>query len=361
MGKCFNQLTLNDRLTIEKMLKAKKFTKQEIADTIGCTRITIHREIKKGLITGIDTNLKEIVFYAGDTAERITKNNKSKQGAKLKAIDDKELLSYIQKKIEIDKYSPRATVEYIKKHKIKFNTYISDFTIYRYVKKGYFENLTMEKLPYEKIYHKKYQRLQKRASFGESIEKRPKEILNRNEFGHWEMDSVEGAKGDSKKSLLVLSERKTRKELIFVNDDMTTSSVVAKIDYLEEKLGEYFSTIFKSITVDNGKEFADVNGISKSKCPVAGQENGIRTKLYYCHPSCPSERGTNENINKMIRKYIPKGTNFDNKPFEYFSYIQEEINNYPRQIFNFDTSNERLNKELEKMKIPENVSYFLFH
>ena len=133
----------------------------------------------------LDTSLNEVISYCGDAAERITRQNKSKQGAKLKAIDDKELLTYISKKIEIDKYSPRATVEYIKKHKLQFEHYISDFTIYRYVKKGYFPNLTMEKLPYEKIYHKKYQKIQKRASFGESIEKRPEYIKYRTEFGHW--------------------------------------------------------------------------------------------------------------------------------------------------------------------------------
>lgn len=356
MGKCFNQLTLNDRLTIEKMLKTNKFTKQEIAETIGCTRITIYREIKKGKVYGLNTNLGDISFYAGDTAERITRINKSRQGAKLKAVNDKELLAFISKKIEIDRYSPRATVQYIKKHKLKFNNTISDFTIYRYVKKGYFPNLTMDKLPYEKTYHKKYQKLQKRASFGESIEKRPEYIKYRTEFGHWEMDSIEGSR-DSKKSLLVLSERKTRKELIFINENMTTMQVVEKIDLLEQRLGKYFNTIFKSITMDNGKEFADVEGISKSKL----LDNEKRTSLYYCHPSCPGERGTNENINKMIRKYIPKGYDFDAKPPSYFIYVQEEINNYPRQIFNFDTSNDMLKKELKRLKIPPSISYFLFH
>lgn len=356
MGKYYKQLTYNDRLTLEKMLRQKKFTKQEIADTIGCTRITIYREIKKGTITGLDSQLKEIEFYAGDTANRITKINKSKQGAKLKAAHDKELLEYIYKKIVIDRYSPRATVAYMKKHKIRFKSSISDFTIYRYIKKGIFPYLTMSELPYEKTYHKKYLKIQKLASAGISIEKRSTHILNRTEFGHWEMDSVEGS-DDSKKSLLVLSERKTRKELIFLKNNMTTAEVVNVIDLLEKKLGKQFGQIFKSITVDNGREFANINGITKSiinKCH-------LRTKLFYCHAYHPEERGTNENINKMIRKYLPKGYNFDNEKPEYIKFIQEEINNYPRKIFDYDTANDKFIEELKKLHIPKESTYFLFH
>ena len=219
--------------------------------------------------------------------------------------------------------------------------------------------------------------MQKRATFGESIEKRLIESLSRKEFGHWEMDSVEGSKEKSKKSLLVLSERKTRKELIFINENMSSFQVVDKINILEKSLGKYFKMIFKTITMDNGTEFADVIGISKSilkrNCPTVGQIQNkssvqsldtsykIRVKLYYCHPSTPQERGTNENINKMIRKYIPKGTNFDHETIEKIKYIQEEINNYPRKIFNYNTSNDMFIKELKALKIPKNTYSFLFH
>ena len=97
MGKYYNQLTLNDRLIIEKMLKTNHFTKQEIADTVGCSRNTVYREIRKGTVQQLDSNLKEIYFYCGDTSHRITINNKSRQGAKLKAINDKVLMAFISK------------------------------------------------------------------------------------------------------------------------------------------------------------------------------------------------------------------------------------------------------------------------
>ena len=166
--------------------------------------------------------------------------------------------------------------------------------------------------------------------------------------------------------------------IIFINENMTSSQVVEKVDFLEKSLGKYFPLVFKSITMDNGKEFADTYGLSrtalKTRCPTIGQEHisidtsvqpldtsNIRVKLYYCHPSTPQERGTNENINKMVRKYIPKGTNFDNETIESIKYIQEEINNYPRGIFNYDTSNERFRKELQDLHIPKSTYAFLFH
>lgn len=355
MGKHYNQLTYNDRLTIEKMLNTKSFTKQQIANTVGCSRITIWREIKKGKITGIDTYYKEKVFYSSYTAQRITKENKSKQGAKLQQINDTNLMNYIIKKITIDRYSPRAISKTIKKQNIVFEYYISDFTIYRYIKRGYLNGITMRNLPYEKIYHRKYQKIQKRASFGASIEKRPNYINNREEFGHWEMDSVEGS-DNSKKSLLVLSERKTRKELIFINENMTSLQVVDKINLLERNLGKFFPQVFKTITMDNGMEFSRVEEMSKSIIT----KNKIRTKLYYCHPHTPTERGTNENINKMIRKYIPKGTNLDNKEYNEIFNIQEAINNYPRGIFNYDTSNDRFKRELRILRIPKSKQSFFF-
>ena len=78
------------------------------------------------------------------------------------------------------------------------------------------------------------------------------------------------------------------------------------LDAIERKLGaEKFGTIYKSITVDNGTEFAMADEIERS-CLIDGQ----RTKVYYCHPYSSWERGSNENVNGMIRRKHPKGTDF---------------------------------------------------
>lgn len=357
MGKCYKQLSLNDRLIIEKMLNSKQFTKTEIATTVNCSRQTLYREIQKGTITGIDTLLKPKTFYSSTTAQEITNRNKKKQGAKIKKANNKLLMNYITKKLDVDKYSPKAISVMVKKQKNIFGETISDNIIYKYIKENRFENITMSNLPYAKTYTKKYQKIQKRATLGQSIEERPEYINDRSEFGHWEMDSVEGSKDESIKTMLVLSERKTRKEIMLKNDDQTSKEVVKNIDYLEFVLGKNFNRIFKSITVDNGHEFCDNVGISKSKL----YKNKKRTDIYYCHPYTPWERGTNENINKMIRKYIPKGTNFDDKTNEDLKFIQEEINNYPRGIFNYKSANDMFIEELKKLKIKIEDVDFLFH
>ena len=92
--------------------------------------------------------------------------------------------------------------------------------------------------------------------------------------------------------------------------------------------------LFKSITFDNGSEFMDCAGIEKS---VYGKDRK-RTKVYYCHPYSAYERGTNENINKMIRRFLPKGTDFRKVTAAYIQRVETWINNYPREILGFETS-----------------------
>ena len=191
-----------------------------------------------------------------------------------------------------------------------------------------------EKRPYRKV-------TQKRASKGESIENRPEEIDKREEIGHWEMDTVVGKQGVSKKSLLVLTERKTRKEIIILLKEHTAAAVVRALNGLERKLGKKFREIFKSITVDNGSEFADYEGMKTSR-----RSKMQRTQVYYCHPYSSWERGSNENQNKLVRRHIPKGTNFDDKTQSEINRMTEWINNYPRRIFDYKTSEQLFNEEL---------------
>lgn len=91
-------------------------------------------------------------------------------------------------------------------------------------------------------------------------------------------------------------------------------------------------------------EFADCKGMEKSTL-----KKGKRTNIYYCHPYSSWERGTNENNNRLIRRHIPKGVNFDNKTNEDIAYIEKWINNYPRKIFKYRTSAELFQEELEKL------------
>ena len=123
----------------------------------------------------------------------------------------------------------------------EFSTTICVTTLYSYIDKGIFLKLTNKDLPVKKNKKRGYHKVKKqqaRANAGESIEKRPEEIDKREEFGHWEMDSVIGKRGKSKNTLLVLTERKTRDEIIFKLPDHTAEAVVAAVDRLERKWGE---------------------------------------------------------------------------------------------------------------------------
>ena len=176
-----------------------------------------------------------------------------------------------------------------------------------------------------------------RAPAGESIEQRPEEIDEREEFGHWEGDTVYSGKGKRKttRALLTLTERKTRKEIIIAIPNRKAETVVKALDALERKLGaRRFRAIFKSITFDNGTEFAAAEGLERS----CVNKRLPRTKVYFCHPYSSWERGTNENTNGMIRRRFPKGTNFAAVTNAQIAQAENWINNYPRKILGYKSS-----------------------
>ena len=121
------------------------------------------------------------------------------------------------------------------------------------------------------------------------------------------MDSVLSAKeGGSKKRFLTVTARTSRADLMFLMLDGTMASVVAVLDMPEKKSGSFnFRRIFQTITVNNGNEFQDWEGMARA---VTG--DGERPHIYYCHPYSAFERGSNENGNRMIRRKVPKGTDF---------------------------------------------------
>lgn len=140
----------------------------------------------------------------------------------------------------------------------------------------------------------------------------------------------------TKARLLVLSERVTRREIIIRIKDGRAETVVAALDRLERIYGAAFYEIFKTITVDNGSEFADADGIERS----ARRKDAKRTTVYYCHAYSSCERGTNENINRMIRRQFPKGTDFDKVTAAEVKRVEMWLNDYPREILGFMSSAE---------------------
>lgn len=346
--KGFKQLKFADRLKIEALLKAKH-SKREIADILHVHRSTIYNEIKRGQYEHTNSDLTTEMRYSPDIAQKKCEENLRVRGTQLKIGNDLEYAQYLEDKIVNEDYSPSAVLGELKAQgkEGEFKTTICTTTLYNYIDKGIFLNLTNKNLPVKKKTKRKYhkvQRQQARANAGTSIEKRPDEIDERQEFGHWEMDSVIGKRGKSKNALIVLSERKTRHEIMFKVKDHSASEVVKRLDLLERKWGALFPQVFKSITVDNGSEFAFCEEMEKS---ADGESK--RTSLYYCHPYSSWERGTNENTNKMVRRKVPKGSNFDDKTDAEIQEIEDWINSYPRKILNYHASKELFEAEIEAL------------
>lgn len=231
--------------------------------------------------------------------------------------------------VHCEKYSPYAALEKAKtEDDIEVNICLK--TLYNYIDAGLFLHITNKNLPVKnKPIKRDYNKVRKAYTHkGTSIEERPKEIENRAEFGHWELDTVVGKQG-TKTVLMVLSERALNVEIIRKIESKSEYCIVHEIDKLERHFGSgKFKDMFKTITCDNGCENLDYEGIERSAIT-----NGKRTKVYYAHPYSSYERGTNECANKLIRRFIPKGCDISLFTKKQVKYIQNWINNYPRRIF----------------------------
>ena len=330
----FKHLTFTDRLRIERMLLDKK-TKREIANTLRVHVSTIYREVERGQYEHLNSDYTTEMRYSPDIAQARYEATWSGKGADLKIGNDRELAQYLEDLIVEQHFSPDAALGEIKRRGLHFSTSICRTTLYSYIRKGVFLHLTSKHLPRRGKRKQTYKKVEpKRPPRGESIEKRPQEIAQRDSFGHWEMDTVVGRK-NSKKTLLVLTERLTRQEIIVRMADKTAASTVKALDRLERKFGKCFPDVFKTITVDNGSEFADCSGMERSCL-----RKGNRTKVYYCHPYSAYERGSNENQNLLIRRWFPKGTSFDRVPLKDIARVEQWINDYPRAILGYKTSND---------------------
>lgn len=326
-GRRFSHLKWKDRLKIEKMLKEGCKAK-DIAAALRVSDSTIYREIRRGLTVQRTTELIDREVYCPDVAEDKYRANLAAKGPALKLGNDYLLAAYIEDKIVNERYSPEAVLMKIKEDGLIFSVELSKWTLYSYISKGVFLGVTNKNLPRGGGKQKAYRKVrQAHLSRGDSIEDRPQEILLRDIFGDWEMDTVESCKTD-KTRLLVLTERMLRREIITKIPDGTASSVVRALDRMERKLGSrVFRQVFRTITVDNGSEFADCDGMERSRLV---KQN--RTHVYYCHPYSAYERGSNENANSMIRRWLPKGTKLADVSTAEVQQIEDWMNNYPRKV-----------------------------
>ena len=343
----YKTFTKSTRDKLEALYNAGLSIKR-IAEELGYSYHGVYFELQRGYYMHRNYDWTETKRYSADKAQLSADINATAKGAPIKLRNDKEFAAFVEDMV-LKGYSPGAILLYIKEYGLKFKTNVCRVTLYSYIDKGVFLKISNKNLLRKGNKKKKAAQDKEPKTLPDlirSIEKRPAEIAERRTFGHWEGDSVIGTnkKGET---ILTLTERLTRLEIIMKSPDKTAASTVRMFDRLERKLGSStFREVFKSITFDNGAEFSDAEGIEIS--PYTRKQ---RTKIYYCHPYRSSERGSNENQNGFIRRFIPKGISISKFSDEYIEHVQSFINNYPRGIFDGESSSKRFSRELEKLNI----------
>lgn len=332
--KKYKHITYAERTMIETWYNSDKKSKKEIAKLLHKSERTIRREINRGKIKVKGYMWEDKEEYSAMIAQEKYNYGMTSKGPELKLDQDIKLVKHIEKEIKENKKSPEVVSKQLKEN--GFEIEVSGKTIRNAIKSGLiFEGLKQGKIIYKKEYKNKNKekRVSKLIPAEKSIEHRPKEANTRKVYGYWEGDLVVGKLG-TKAVLLTLTERMTRQEIIMKLPNKETKTIAKAIDKLERRYKGKFYRIFKSITFDNGVEFMGYEGLEKSCL-----RNKKRTIIYYAHPYCSGERGTNENNNRLIRRWIPKGMDITDIKVSFIKKIEDWINNYPRAMFEYKSSN----------------------
>ena len=210
-------------------------------------------------------------------------------------------MAYADHQMKKEKQSPDIVVCRSKKLGLFPNeTILCTTTLYNYIDLGLMETKNIDlHLNVRRKTNKPKSRRNKKI-LGDLIEKRPDIVDTRERFGDWEIDTVNGLRVGKDQALRTLTESKTRYEVIIEIDGKAADPVDRTLTALNEAAGNDFEVLFKTITSDNGSEFAGLSTLLKDI-----------TEVYFTHPYPSWERGTNENHSGMIRRFIPKGTRME--------------------------------------------------
>jgi len=331
----WEHLKEKDRYKIE-ALSQQGYTPVEIGASLTPKRDrrTIEREIKRGLTVQRNSDLTERMVYLADVGQKKYEERASRKGRALKIGSDHKLANHIEDKIKNDKWSPDVVLGRIKVEGLQFETSICTKTLYNYIDRELFAGISNKDLLIKKDgakrNYKKIRTVALNNKDGKSITERPREADERTEPGHWEIDLVVGKQG-TRSVILTLVDRATRKSLYVFVKNKTQKEVIKAIKKVRRRVGGNFSNVFKTITADNGSEFLDNEAIKKAaKCD----------EVYYAHPYSSWERGSNENGNRILRRFVPKGTDIGKLTEIEIQRIEDWVNNYPRKIFGYKTANE---------------------
>lgn len=344
--KKFTHLDFTERKLIEKWLR-EETSAANIAKRLGRHKSTIYREIKRGTVKQIkDINgiLKDVEIYYADSGQ--ARYEKNRENSKSQGIDrfSKKFFKDLIKAKKDNKLSGKNRIYNIKtfihcyKRDNPHKSNIPSFkTVYRYIRKGLidikpYDLPVMYRLSPRRNKHSKPKGQNKRI-LGKSISLRDPKVLERKEFGHWEADLVQGKKGKDEPVILSLVERKARYGI-------TRKLPNAKADTAYKALKDIIKPkkdMFLTITFDNGSEFAKVSELEDEDLDI-----------YFAHAYSAWERGTNENFNKLLRDFVPKGKTIKNYSQEYITKAGTKLNNRIREVIGFKSAAKKLQMEMTK-------------
>ena len=338
-------LNREERLVIERMSRGG-YHPRDIAEVLGRHQRTIERELVQGRVEHLDSELRVKMVYSSDRSQDVHDLNATAKGPQLKLGNNRKLAEFVRVRIADHRESPAVVAFRMKGSEL--DETVCAKTLYKYIDMDLIDGVSNESLWEKRLRRNRTKRCVRRSKKTPgrraSIEKRPVEVENREKFGHWEIDLIVGPVG-TKPALLTLLERKTRDLIIRKIPDKTQASVLRILNGIERESGhDNFRKRFKSVTADNGSEFLDVECLQKSAF-----SKKQRTCFFYAHPYSSWERGSNENVNRIIRRFIAKGRKIEDFTRSTISTIEDWINNYPRKILNFESAQKLFDLELQKL------------
>ena len=331
MRRSFKHLSLKERIVIETLLAEKKSISY-IALQLGRNRCTVGREVKSWVVNPEDRYRADLAHFCAQESH-VSKRGKDKINTypRLKIFVYKGLLNDLSP----DQISGSLKDLYPEDPVMSISYEAIYQHIYRHRQSKLGRKL-IALLPYK--HSKRRNRIRKKGFTKQSripdaisIDQRPHDIELRQEIGHLEGDLVIGP--GQKSAIGTIVERKSR-YLIMVKVENRKSETVTQA--FARELNKYSEVFRKSMTYDNGMEMANHKWLT--------QQTGM--KIYFAHPYSSWERGTNENTNGLIRRYFPKGTDFNLVTEEQLKTVQDKLNNRPRKCLKYKTPKFILQMEL---------------
>lgn len=306
----YHQITTDERYTIS-ALRKQGFSACEIARHLNRSPSTITREIKRNLTEGT---------YRPKYADQHARARRVRSRRKWHFSDLQWQMVIALIKLD---WSPEQVSGWLRKNQVLS---ISHETIYRYIwyNKFYGGKLYRHLRQAGKIRRKRYNAYDSRGILTNKrhISERPLGAENKSRVGHWEIDTVMGAREDTH-CVVTLVDRKTKYTLIGKIPDRSVKSLNSKVQQMILNSPHPFRTI----TADNGTEFHGFKKIEQ----VTG------TKFFFATPHHSWERGLNENTNGLIRQYLPKRKTMKHITQKDCDEIATRLNRRPRKTLNFNT------------------------